>query len=740
MKNKLLSTIMLLVVLSTTIFSTTIMAEEAVDNYGDIAVDYEPAYPTVDSYPVSSITKYDPRLKNGVTPIKEQIGGTCCFFTTNAVMEMATYVNTGLKYSYSEEAMTWIQSNKLAQYNGLPSGTSGYYNRHANRGSTVYCTSSYITNRNNPIITNNNVNWLAPNYSTDVPFTGSTYINTIGRFPTNIDTSFTNAYASGTLIFPEAEMKNMILDYGAVYVSVNADSDNCNGSTGAIYSNDNTGNTNHGITVIGWDDNYSYTNFRADNMPNSNGAWLIKNSWGSIWGEDGYGWVSYEDTSFASRNACFVVSDVEKVSKNEYTLSYDFMPLIKSDDINLGSNDNGVYIANIYDVSELNETYSLINKVMFYSRAIDTLYRVYITPLDDNGNIPPISQIGNSRATGFIDYEGYRTAELTTPFEIDENVDKYAIIIGFITDDNSVTLSSESENYNPSINSGESYAYYSGTWHDKTDMDSAGNYCIRPTLVRRTSITQNSQLSVNYTHYQDNEITIDIALNGNQLYCIWNGNEILYEDVDFARNGNAITFKKDFLDSLSTTTYTNIIFEFTDGTDQVLKIYPKAISEVILNGKAAQGQTLTAIVTCTDSTLPSANQVTYQWQSSSNGNTWSNINGANSALYTLTANERLKYIRCSVSVNNNSNLICPGTTYSNPTSTKVVLYGDVDLDGSITISDATAIQRYLAKLIDLNAEQLVAANVDGDNKVSILDSYTISRYLSKLIDYFPVEA
>ncbi len=35
---------------------------------------------------------------------------------------------------------------------------------------------------------------------------------------------------------------------------------------------------NHGITLIGWDD--------------SKGAWLIKNSWGTTWGENGYMWIS----------------------------------------------------------------------------------------------------------------------------------------------------------------------------------------------------------------------------------------------------------------------------------------------------------------------------------------------------------------------------------------------------------------------------------------------------------------
>ncbi|UCH92091.1 MAG: C1 family peptidase [Candidatus Aminicenantes bacterium] len=40
-----------------------------------------------------------------------------------------------------------------------------------------------------------------------------------------------------------------------------------------------SGTVNHGVTLIGWD--------------NNKGAWLIKNSWGSGWGEKGYMWIAY---------------------------------------------------------------------------------------------------------------------------------------------------------------------------------------------------------------------------------------------------------------------------------------------------------------------------------------------------------------------------------------------------------------------------------------------------------------
>ena len=60
---------------------------------------------------------------------------------------------------------------------------------------------------------------------------------------------------------------------------------------------------------------------------------------------------------------------------------------------------------------------------------------------------------------------------------------------------------------------------------------------------------------------------------------------------------------------------------------------------------------------------------------------------------------------------------------------KASVIGDVDLDGAVTILDATAIQRHLASLEALSEEALKAADCDGVGAVTILDATEIQRYL-----------
>ena len=100
----------------------------------------------------------------------------------------------------------------------------------------------------------------------------------------------------------DSSFKQAILKYGVlacrIYGFELAMSSNefYNAETYAQYAYNITGN--HAICVVGWDDTFSRENFIE--TPPGDGAWICKNSWGTDFGDDGYYYISYYDTTFCS--------------------------------------------------------------------------------------------------------------------------------------------------------------------------------------------------------------------------------------------------------------------------------------------------------------------------------------------------------------------------------------------------------------------------------------------------------
>lgn len=63
-------------------------------------------------------------------------------------------------------------------------------------------------------------------------------------------------------------------------------------------------------------------------------------------------------------------------------------------------------------------------------------------------------------------------------------------------------------------------------------------------------------------------------------------------------------------------------------------------------------------------------------------------------------------------------------------STADKLVGDADLDGEISILDATAIQLHIASLADFSSEQKLLSDIDFDSDISVLDATQIQRNLA----------
>ena len=211
-------------------------------------------------------------------------------------------------------------------------------------------------------------------------------------------------------------VKQLIVQYGACAASYYHDSAYFNSSNQwnrseplAEYKPTGT-STNHAITIVGWDDNYSKDNF-GTYKPSSNGAWLCKNSWGSNWSKDGLFYVSYEDAPNLNGTATFF--DYGAGDNYDYNYQYD----------------GGVGTA----------TYSVANEANIYTaNSAETLKAVGIYTEDvqytctikiyKNCTGTPTSGTLVSTKTVMEPYAGFHTVVLDTPVDLNAG-DTYSVVI-----------------------------------------------------------------------------------------------------------------------------------------------------------------------------------------------------------------------------------------------------------------------------------------------------------------------
>jgi len=90
------------------------------------------------------------------------------------------------------------------------------------------------------------------------------------------------AYIGSQSSIPSIDaMKQAILDHGPIAVSVHANS-GMQAYNGGIFNECSNGEINHAVVLVGWDDDQGDA-----------GIWIMRNSWGSWWGEGGYMRIPY---------------------------------------------------------------------------------------------------------------------------------------------------------------------------------------------------------------------------------------------------------------------------------------------------------------------------------------------------------------------------------------------------------------------------------------------------------------
>lgn len=216
------------------------------------------------------------------------------------------------------------------------------------------------------------------------------------------------------------------------------------------YYNYEIKSTNHAVTIVGWDDTISRDNFKSTDsdgkeyVPEGDGAWLIKNSWGpyNYRTNGGYMWISYYDLSANSGNATYY--EVAKKDSYDYNYQYDGNTEIGYGLI--GSTGADFILANkyanVFTVKKGTGTQKL-DAVAFGVKDANTSYsiQIYKNPAlnieDANGTITGNTDnpesgtpLLDTPVTGKTTFAGYYTVNMPSTVKLDEG-DTFAVVITF---------------------------------------------------------------------------------------------------------------------------------------------------------------------------------------------------------------------------------------------------------------------------------------------------------------------
>lgn len=269
------------------------------------------------------------------------------------------------------------------------------------------------------------------------------------------------------------EVKTSILKYGAVATVMNSSYDyvtvSPKGET--FYQNQNKA-PDHAVTVVGWDDNFPASYFKY--TPSSNGAWLIKNSWGEEYNTNGYLWVSYEDTSV--NQFCEVVA-----CPTNYDNIYQYDGITSVSALSINQKSYKAFAANIF-TAEKDELITSCGFYLFdnadYTCTIK-LYKNCSATKPTNGVLLETKTIDASRA-GFynVDFQNKHEIKAGETFSIViryyNNAGYYSYAYIPIERNGLLDL------YQYGIEPGQSFYSTTGTtWSDCSTVSSAGNIPIK---------------------------------------------------------------------------------------------------------------------------------------------------------------------------------------------------------------------------------------------------------------------
>ncbi len=316
---------------------------------------------------------YDLRDQGKLTPVKDQNPyGTCWSFATYGSLESCLL--PGESWDFSENNLAWYSGFDWEPYNG---------------GGNYWMSTAYLAR------------WDGPVLETDDPYPGGTHPDP--------STLTKQKHVQDVLILPSKQgtscddIKYAIMNYGAVatYMYASSMSSYYDSTNHAYYyPAASSQDSDHAVAIVGWDDSYPASNFKVGTQPPGNGAFIVRNSWGTGWGEAGYFYASYYDKHIGVDAWCFSGAE----ANDNYGRVYQYDPL-GCVDVWGFDGVTSAWLANVFTATQAES----VTAAGFYTIDSDAPYEIWAGST--------LTSMTN-RGSGVLEDAGFHTVDFSTSLAV----------------------------------------------------------------------------------------------------------------------------------------------------------------------------------------------------------------------------------------------------------------------------------------------------------------------------------
>ncbi|MCP4624648.1 MAG: hypothetical protein GY850_14130 [bacterium] len=334
--------------------------------------------------------RFDWRDRGMVTPVKDQHPcGTCWAFATVAEMESKVLINEGIEYDFSEQHLTsceyWTTSGRSG--NCFPGGTP-------QRATNLFTKKGLVLETCSPY-------------------------EAIEDVACEVSCAAVKKVTGWRIIANDVEtIKAVISEYGPITTGMDGADLTLNAYTGGVYEHEGQGLINHLVLLVGWDDSLG-----------DHGAWIVKNSWGTDWGMDGYFYIAYGSSDIGILTSYF--SSYEDNNPDESVLYYDEAGFFAYNEAgtyvgfsSIGNGTQSAWCASVFNTDGRGE----LQAVDFWTTSDSGYYQIRIYEHIKNGRMGRLLAMQRGR----FDNMGYYSVPLKKAVALEEG-DDFVVAVRFMT-------------------------------------------------------------------------------------------------------------------------------------------------------------------------------------------------------------------------------------------------------------------------------------------------------------------